>query len=260
MAFTAAAGAQPPPTLFAWAGGAEAFSRLTRIFYGHVKTDPILAPVFAEMSPQHPEWVALWLGEVFGGPPNYTNERGGYPHMLARHLGRALTEQQRARWVRLLGEAADEAGLPADPEFRSAFVAYLEWGSRIALANSQPGAQPPPRMPVPHWDWGTAGPPGSALGSAPAPVAPGHQSGSEPPPQPATSGSPSFAGDIRPLFTDRDRAAMSWAFDLGDVAAVREHADAILDQVAAGRMPCYGAWPAEQVALFRQWIQGGKLD
>jgi hemoglobin len=105
MASTAAAGAQPPPTLIAWAGGAEAFSRLTRIFYGHVKTDLILAPVFAEMSPQHPEWVALWLGEVFGGPPNYTNERGGYPHMLSRHLGRALTEQQRARWVRLRGAA-----------------------------------------------------------------------------------------------------------------------------------------------------------
>ena len=39
---------------------------------------------------------------------------------------------------------------------------------------------------------------------------------------------------------------MRWAFDLGDVAAVREHADAILEQLAAGRMPCYGAWPAEQ--------------
>lgn len=62
--------------------------------------------------------------------------------MLGRHLGRALTEQQRGRWVRLMGEAAYEAGLPADPEFRSAFVFYLEWGSRPALANSQPGAQP----------------------------------------------------------------------------------------------------------------------
>ena len=163
MTPTTPAGAQPPPTVYAWAGGAAAFSRLTRIFYGHVKADPILAPVFAEMSPRHPEWVAQWLGEVFGGPATYTKERGGYPHMLSRHLGRALTEQQRARWVRLMGEAADEAGLPADPEFRSAFVSYLEWGSRIALANSQPGAQPPLRMPVPHWDWGTAGPP-----SAPA--------------------------------------------------------------------------------------------
>jgi truncated hemoglobin YjbI len=251
-------GAQPPPTLFAWAGGAEAWSRLTRIFYGHVTDDPILAPVFAEMHPEHPQWVGQWLGEVFGGPATYTQERGGYPHMLSRHLGRALTEPQRARWVRLMGEAADEAGLPADPEFRSAFVSYLEWGSRIALANSQPGAQPPPRMPVPHWDWGPAGPPGSAVGPVPsasaAPAGGSEQSAA------VVTGPPSFTRDIRPLFSDRDRAAMRWAFDLGEVAAVREHADAILDQLAAGRMPCYGAWPAEQVSLFRQWIYSGKLD
>ncbi len=68
MTSTPPDGAQQPPTLFAWAGGAAALSRLTRIFYSHVRDDPILAPVFAEMSPQHPEWVAQWLGEVFGGP------------------------------------------------------------------------------------------------------------------------------------------------------------------------------------------------
>jgi truncated hemoglobin YjbI len=259
MTSTTPAGAQQPPTVFAWAGGAEAFSRLTRIFYGHVKNDPILAPVFAEMRPEHPEWVAQWLGEVFGGPATYTKQRGGYPHMLSRHLGRALTEQQRARWVQLMGEAADQASLPADPEFRSAFVSYLEWGSRIALANSQPGAQPPLRMPVPRWDWGTAGPPASTLGSAP-PLAPTQEPASQQPPAPAVTGAPSFGRDIRPLFTDRDRASMAWAFDLWEVAAVREHAAAILDQLASGGMPCYGAWPAEQVAVFRRWMESGKLD
>jgi hemoglobin len=60
--------------------------------------------------------------------------------------------------VALLAETADEVGLPDDPEFRSAFVAYLEWGSRIALANSQPGAAPPPTAPMPHWGWGEAPP------------------------------------------------------------------------------------------------------
>ncbi len=68
---------------------------------------------------------------------------------------------------------------------------------------------------------------------------------------------PSFERDIRPLFTARDRAAMRWAFDLADVASVRQHADAILEQVATGRMPCDAAWPAERVALFRRWVQAG---
>ena len=59
--------------------------------------------------------------------------------MVRQHLGRGLTEAQRVRWTRLLCDCADEAGLPTDPEFRSAFVSYLEWGSRIAVLNSQPG-------------------------------------------------------------------------------------------------------------------------
>jgi hypothetical protein len=71
---------------------------------------------------------------------------------------------------------------------------------------------------------------------------------------------PSFERDIRPLFTERDRAAMRWALDLWEVASVRQHADAILDQVAAGRMPCDAAWPAERVALFRRWVQAGSPD
>ncbi len=76
----------------------------------------------------------------------------------------------------------------------------------------------------------------------------------------AAGDTPSFARDIRPLFTDGDRAAMRWAFDLGDAASVREHAAAILEQVAAGRMPCDAAWPAERVALFRRWVQTGTPD
>jgi hypothetical protein len=79
-------------------------------------------------------------------------------------------------------------------------------------------------------------------------------------PPAAADPAPSFARDIRPLFTARDRAAMRWAFDLWEVASVREHAEAILDQVAAGRMPCDAAWPAERVALFHRWVQAGSPD
>jgi hemoglobin len=147
-----------PPTLYEWAGGPEALERLTEIFYGKVREDPLLEPVFRNMDREHPKYVATWLGEVFGGPARYTEERGGYPHMMQKHLNRALTEEMRRRWVNLICDAADEAGLPTDPEFRSAFVAYIEWGTRIAVANSQPGASPPPRAPVPHWGWGEAPP------------------------------------------------------------------------------------------------------
>jgi hemoglobin len=146
------------PTVYEWAGGSEAFERLTTAFYERVRADELVGPLFANMPADHPHHVALWFAEVFGGPPAYTDDHGGYAHMVSKHLGLAITEQQRARWAQLIGLAADDAGLPSDPEFRSAFIAYVEWGTRIALGNSQSGAEPPPRAPVPRWGWGEAPP------------------------------------------------------------------------------------------------------
>ncbi len=152
------AGNDPVPTLYEWAGGTSAFERLTAAFYERVRQDDLLQPLFANMPDDHPRHVAIWLAEVFGGPGAYTDEHGGYPHMVSKHLGLAISERQRSRWVQLIGLAADDVGLAADPEFRSAFMAYVEWGTRIALANSQPGAAPPPQAPVPRWGWGEAPP------------------------------------------------------------------------------------------------------
>jgi hemoglobin len=146
------------PTLFEWAGGEKAFDRLTEVFYRRVHADALLAPVFAHVGEDHAHHVAVWLAEVFGGPPAYTEQHGGYPAMLRHHLGLAITPAQRARWAQLIADSADESGLPGDPEFRSAFVAYVEWGSRIGMANSQPDAQPPSEAPVPRWGWGEAPP------------------------------------------------------------------------------------------------------
>ena len=148
----------PVRSLYEWAGGQPAFDRLTEAFYRRVRTDDLLGPIFAHMPPEHPHHVALWVAEVFGGPARYTAEHGGYPGMLAKHRGLALSEDKRRRWVQLICDAADEAQLPSDPEFRSAFVAYIEWGTRIALANSQPSATPPEHAPVPRWGWGEAPP------------------------------------------------------------------------------------------------------
>ncbi|MEO3744228.1 antibiotic biosynthesis monooxygenase [Plantactinospora sp. B5E13] len=151
-------GGAAPPTLYEWAGGMDALVKLCDVFYRLVRADALLAPVFARMDPEHPRHVAVWLAEVFGGPASYTERHGGYPHMLGKHLGRAITEAQRRRWVNLLMDAADEVGLPDDPEFRAAFASYLEWGTRLAVQNSQPDADPVREAPVPRWGWGVAPP------------------------------------------------------------------------------------------------------
>jgi hemoglobin len=78
--------------------------------------------------------------------------------MVSKHKDLAITAEQRQRFISLMSLAADDAGLPDDPEFRSALLAYLEWGTRLAMGNSQPGAEVPQEAPVPHWGWGEAPP------------------------------------------------------------------------------------------------------
>ncbi|WP_433248848.1 CDGSH iron-sulfur domain-containing protein [Streptosporangium sp. CA-135522] len=248
--------ADPPPSdepsLFEWAGGLPALTRMTQIFYEkYVPQDDLLAPLFARMSPDHPQRVAAWLTETFGGPKLYTEQYGGYNHMVAEHAGKTLSEQWRARWAQLIGRAADDAGLPTDPEFRAAFAGYIEWGSRIAVENSQPGATPPSNMPVPQWWWVCEAKPGSRVSALATP---------EEKPQvqiPASDEPVGFAEHVKPLFREMDRKSMSFVFDLWSHEDVTRHADAILDRLRQGTMPCDGAWPAEHVDLFARWITEG---
>jgi hemoglobin len=142
------------PSLFEWIGGMPALDRLFAIFYARVPDDPLLAPLFAAMSPDHQKHVAAFVAEVFGGPKAYSAHHGGHRAMLRHHIGRRIGEPQRKRWLTMLFECADEIGAPSDPEFRSAFVSYLEWGTRLAVINSQPGADVNTDAPMPRWGWG----------------------------------------------------------------------------------------------------------
>ncbi len=246
------------PSLFEWAGGLPALTRMTRIFYErYVPADDLLGPLFATMSADHPERVAKWLAEVFGGPAAYSSGYGGYPRMLSQHRGRGLTEDQRSRWVQLLTRSARDANLPNDPEFRSAFGSYIEWGSRLAVENSQTDATPPEHMPMPRWGWNTAaGPPGSRISALAADrtnVAPA----TAPLLIPAAGEPVRYDPHIKQLFRPQDRTSMLFVFDLWTYEDVRQHHAAILDRLQAGTMPCDMAWPDQHVELFRTWIAQG---
>ena len=73
-----------------------------------------------------------------------------------------------------------------------------------------------------------------------------------------TTSTPSFAQDIKPLFRQEDRDAMDYIFDLWDYNDVSTHAEDIFDRLDDGTMPCDDPWPAEQIDLFRRWIDAGK--
>ncbi|MBV9095075.1 MAG: CDGSH iron-sulfur domain-containing protein [Streptosporangiaceae bacterium] len=221
----------PEPALFEWAGGLPGLTRMMRLLYEkHVPADDLLAPLFATMAAEYPRREAAVLAEAFGGPPADGTAA----------LTRGFTDEQRARWVTLAARAADEAVLPAKPEFRAALTSYLEWSSRAG------GTQPP------RWDWGPTGPP--ALAPAQAPAGTG---------QPVTLPGPGqtmrFEAHIKPLFREHDRTSMSFAFDLWSRDDVQAHAAGILDRLRNGTMPCDGAWPPERIEVFQRWTESGFL-
>ena len=147
-------------TIYDWGGGREAFARWLNRFYDLVEGEaPDIAALFGgRVSEEHRAHVIDWWVEVMGGPAAYTEHRGGYEQMLARHHDLAITGEQRLAFVTLLSRAADDAGLPDDPEFRAAIMGYAEWGTRLAVHNSQPGAETAAHAPVPRWGWGVAPP------------------------------------------------------------------------------------------------------
>ena len=223
------------PTLFEWAGGLPALTRLTRMLYErHVPADDLLAPLFATMPPGQPQREAAVMAEAFGGPPA-GDAASGRP---------GFTEEQRARWVALAIQSAADVKLPADPQFRAALTSYLEWTSRAGTPSDTAGSPP-------VWDWGPAGPP--AEEPAPTSAAASAEEVTLPGPDETVS----FAAHVKPLFREHDRQSMTFAFDLWSYDDVRAHAADILERLDNGSMPCDGAWPAEKVEVFRRWTESG---
>ena len=68
----------------------------------------------------------------------------------------------------------------------------------------------------------------------------------------------SFARDIRPMFRDTDVETMqNYGMDLSSYADVKNKVQAIYATLAEGTMPCDGAWPKDQVATLKRWMDEG---
>lgn len=67
----------------------------------------------------------------------------------------------------------------------------------------------------------------------------------------------SFEADVQPMFRAMDRQEMLWALDLWKHEDVAANGQEILDRLEAGEMPCDEPWPADRVAKFRSWVEGG---
>ena len=99
-------------TLYELAGGRERLLAMTTRFYEAALADDLIGEMFGRAADEHATYLAGWLSASFGGPTDYLRERGDLRFVVWKHAGLAITEAQRARWARLMMEAAAEVGMP----------------------------------------------------------------------------------------------------------------------------------------------------
>lgn len=142
------------PSLYEFAGGEPAFLTLVTAHHARCLQDPELNHPFShgDLNPQHLERLAGYVAEVMGGPPRYSRLGGDQPTLLRMHAGNGDMTDLGARFVSCFVAAADDAGLPADAEFRAALRAYMEWAVGQVLAHPEV-EDVPADLPIPRWSW-----------------------------------------------------------------------------------------------------------
>jgi hemoglobin len=143
------------PTLFEFAGGEAAFLALARAHHERCVADPELNHPFSHpgQHPQHVERLAAYWAEVMGGPPVYSQSCGEQSSVLQMHAGNGDMSDLGERFLRCFDAAADDAGLPADPDFRDALHAYMRWAVDDVLSYSPPDTVVAPGAAMPRWGW-----------------------------------------------------------------------------------------------------------
>ena len=140
--------------MFEFAGREPAFLALAAAHHERCLQDPELNHPFSHgINPQHIENLAAYWAEVFGGPTRYSESHGGHSAMLGIHAGQGAGEDYGPRFVACFMQAADDANLPDDPEFRAGLRSYMEWAVGEVLSYSPPGAQVPASLSSPRWSW-----------------------------------------------------------------------------------------------------------
>jgi hemoglobin len=119
-------------TLYERVGGQTFFDQLVEDFYSGVTSDPILRPLYPDELGDAKRHLALFLGQYWGGPATYSDERG-HPRLRMRHVPFVIGLVERNAWLRCMVDAVQASGAP--DEVQSELIEYFEMASR-SLINS----------------------------------------------------------------------------------------------------------------------------
>ena len=94
-----AEGPLPTTSLYTRVGGIPYFKALVESFYAKVEADPILRPLYPEDLEPGKNNLAMFLVQLWGGPPYYSMERGR-PMLRMRHMPFAIGQRSATRGSR----------------------------------------------------------------------------------------------------------------------------------------------------------------
>lgn len=98
--------ALPAVNLFDAVGGQPFFDELVERFYQGVAADPLLRHMYPDDLTEPKRHLALFLGQYWGGPTTYSDERG-HPRLRMRHVPFVIAERERDAWLRHMAAALD---------------------------------------------------------------------------------------------------------------------------------------------------------
>jgi len=104
-------------SVFEALGGQPFFDDLAQRFYEQVAVDPVLRPLYPDDLVPGERHLALFLGQYWGGPTTYSDERG-HPRLRMRHAPFVIGEAERDAWFRGMAGAVVTSGAPAELQER----------------------------------------------------------------------------------------------------------------------------------------------
>lgn len=152
-------GPMPPPeqSLYEYAGGAPAMLAVAAAFHARCLADPLLEHPFSkpDQHPEHVQRLAAYWTQMLGGASAYTDLGVDQSYLMRIHLGEGgASAPYRHAFVACFDAAVDDAGLPADPDFRLALHDSQVWAAENLMPDHDDPAQVPDGLAVPVWSWG----------------------------------------------------------------------------------------------------------
>ena len=109
-------------TLHERVGGTQFFFDLVAKFYEGIESDPILRPLYPEDLAPGKAHLALFLAQYWGGPPQYSMERG-HPRLRMRHMPFSIGQVERDAWIGHMTNAV--AAMNASPQDAGLLMGYF---------------------------------------------------------------------------------------------------------------------------------------